>query len=99
VQIHQDLVQAFRGGLARPLDWRRRQLLQIARMAQENADAFVGALAQDLGKPKMEALFAEVATVMNKALKSAGASHLANIDSDDLTLSLCVSCRDARVLG
>jgi aldehyde dehydrogenase (NAD+) len=65
------LNENFRKGLTRPLAWRRNQLHNLARMAQDNAEAFAQALATDLGRPKMEAYFAEVGAVIQRCLLSA----------------------------
>lgn len=54
------------------MEWRKQQLLQLARMAQENADAFAEALAADLGKPRLEAFVGEICPVLEKALTCAG---------------------------
>ncbi|GLB44380.1 putative aldehyde dehydrogenase family protein [Lyophyllum shimeji] len=67
-KIRAALRENFRKGITRPLSWRRHQLLQLARMMQENADALAESLALDLGRPRMEAYFAEVGAVMDRAI-------------------------------
>ncbi|RDB17524.1 Aldehyde dehydrogenase family 3 member B1 [Hypsizygus marmoreus] len=67
-KIRDSLRATFRKGVPRPLAWRRHQLLQLARMMQENSDAFVEALAADLGRPKLESLVAEVCVVIDRAM-------------------------------
>ncbi|KAF8064447.1 aldehyde dehydrogenase [Lyophyllum atratum] len=70
-KIRTALRQSFRKGVTRPLAWRRHQLLQLARMMQENSDAFAESLAADLGRPKMEASFAEIGVVIDRAMTCA----------------------------
>jgi acyl-CoA reductase-like NAD-dependent aldehyde dehydrogenase len=60
IQIRDALRTSFRKGLARPIEWRRHQLFQLARMMQENAQAFAEALTEDLGKPKLESYSFEI---------------------------------------
>jgi len=67
-KIRDELRATFRKGIPRPLAWRRHQLLQLARMVQENAEAFAESLAADLGRPKMEAYFAEVGVIVERSL-------------------------------
>jgi aldehyde dehydrogenase (NAD+) len=50
------------------LAWRRHQLLQLARFAQENADGLAECLSLDLGRPKQEAFMAEVGAVVGRCL-------------------------------
>ena len=52
----------FRSGRTRPIDWRRHQLKAIVRMLDENEDAFVDALAEDLGRPRLEGYAADIGT-------------------------------------
>jgi len=40
-------------------------------MMQENSDAFAESLAADLGRPKMEASFAEIGVVIDRAMTCA----------------------------
>ena len=65
-QIH-DLAErlraSFRTRKTRPLEWRRQQLEALERMLSENGPALSEALHRDLGKPPLEALTADVATV------------------------------------
>lgn len=70
-QIRETLVATFKAGVTRPLAWRKHQLYQLARLAQNEADAICDALAKDLSKPKMEALLTEVGPIVERALKSA----------------------------
>ncbi|KAJ7662865.1 aldehyde dehydrogenase [Mycena rosella] len=68
--IRDTLRANFRKGVARPLEWRKRQLLQMARMLQENGEAFAEALAKDLGKPRLEVYVHEMGTIIERALVS-----------------------------
>ncbi|MEX1217509.1 MAG: aldehyde dehydrogenase family protein [Acidimicrobiales bacterium] len=56
-------------GLTRPLSWRKRQLEQMLKMLNENEDAFLAALATDLGKPSVEGFITDIAFVTSE-LKS-----------------------------
>ncbi|KAG5338228.1 hypothetical protein C0989_007898 [Termitomyces sp. Mn162] len=70
-KIREVLRNTFRKGVTRPLAWRKHQLLQLARLTQENADAFANALAADLGRPRLEAFLGEVGPVFERALACA----------------------------
>lgn len=54
--------------MCRPLEYRRAQLLQLARMLQENADAFADAIFRDLGKPKQEVYGMEIGAIVERSL-------------------------------
>ncbi|KDQ60950.1 hypothetical protein JAAARDRAFT_77074 [Jaapia argillacea MUCL 33604] len=69
--IRETLYHTFRAGKTRPLEWRRQQLYQLARMAQENSDAFVEAIGKDLGKPPMETWVGEVGGLIDRCLQCA----------------------------
>ncbi|KAJ6540724.1 aldehyde dehydrogenase [Mycena capillaripes] len=60
----------FRKGVTRPLEWRKNQLLQLARMVQDNREAFAEALSKDLGKPKTETFALEIGSVVDRCLVS-----------------------------
>ncbi|KAJ7351286.1 aldehyde dehydrogenase [Mycena albidolilacea] len=66
--IRDALRTSFRKGLARPIEWRRHQLFQLARMMQENAEAFAEALTEDLGKPKLESYSFEIGAILERSL-------------------------------
>ncbi|KAA1467038.1 aldehyde dehydrogenase [Dentipellis sp. KUC8613] len=70
-EIYETLQKSFRSGLARPLAWRKHQLHQLARLAQENKDAFVAALKADLNKAPLETLLGEVGPIVERSIKSA----------------------------
>ncbi|KAK7027818.1 Aldehyde/histidinol dehydrogenase [Favolaschia claudopus] len=69
--IRDTLRASFRKGLTRPLEWRKHQLLQLARMLQENVDVFAEALHKDLGKPKFEAYAYEIGVMIERSVDSA----------------------------
>ncbi|KAJ3985319.1 aldehyde dehydrogenase [Lentinula detonsa] len=54
-----------------PLAWRQHQLLQIARMLQENHKAFADAIYADLGKPAFEVYMTELNLMIDRAIISA----------------------------
>ncbi|KAG9102504.1 hypothetical protein FRC06_001917 [Ceratobasidium sp. 370] len=67
----QVLRASFRAGVPRPIEYRQKQLAQLAYMFQDNTQRFTDALYQDLGKPALEVYMAEIGAVVNGALKSA----------------------------
>ncbi|OCH91266.1 aldehyde dehydrogenase [Obba rivulosa] len=67
-EIHARLSKAFRSGKTRPLAYRRQQLLQLARMIQENLPAIEEALLADLGKPKFETSVTDAGPLVGNAL-------------------------------
>ncbi|KAI6046580.1 aldehyde dehydrogenase [Pisolithus marmoratus] len=70
-RIRNELRSTFKTELTRSLEWRKRQLYQLARLAQNEAEAICDALARDFAKPRFEVIVAELAGVVNFALKSA----------------------------
>ncbi|KAF9228241.1 aldehyde dehydrogenase [Gyrodon lividus] len=70
-KIRDALRATFQSGVTRPIAWRKHQLYQLARMAQNEAEAFCDALAKDLSKPRLEVLVGEVGGVVERAVKSA----------------------------
>jgi aldehyde dehydrogenase (NAD+) len=70
-KIRDALRAAFKSGVTRSIAWRKHQLYQLARMAQNETEAFCGALAKDLSKPRVEILAGELGTVIQRAIKSA----------------------------
>ncbi|KIM65527.1 hypothetical protein SCLCIDRAFT_1212262 [Scleroderma citrinum Foug A] len=68
-KIRDDLRATFRSGVTRPLEWRKHQLYQLVRLAQNEANAICDALARDYTKPRFEVM-GEVATVVERALSS-----------------------------
>ena len=55
--------QFFNSNSTRDLEWRKQQLQQIKRLVNDNEQAFIDALACDLGKPAQEAWITEVSYV------------------------------------
>ncbi|KAF4619978.1 hypothetical protein D9613_004641 [Agrocybe pediades] len=69
--INAQLRKTFKTGLTRPIAWRRHQLLQLARLAKENADEIAECLRLDLGRPKQEAIMAEVGPIIDRCVIAA----------------------------
>ncbi|KAF9522163.1 aldehyde dehydrogenase [Crepidotus variabilis] len=67
-KIHAALRKTFRSGITKPIAWRRHQLHQLARLAQENADEIADCIYKDLGRPKQEAIMGDVAAVIERSL-------------------------------
>ncbi|WP_144207483.1 aldehyde dehydrogenase family protein [Mycobacterium tilburgii] len=61
------LRQTFATGRTRDVEWRRRQLLQLVKLMEENEDAIVAALAKDLDRRPFEAFIADIATTAGEA--------------------------------
>jgi aldehyde dehydrogenase (NAD+) len=57
------LRDTFSSRLTRPLQWRRQQLGQLARLLRQEAVTLTEAMALDLGKPALEAWITDVAAV------------------------------------
>ena len=70
LQIYRRLQDTYKAGKLLPLDYRRKQLYQLARLAQENVKAIEEALFADLGKPRLEAA-SEAATTIKQCLDAA----------------------------
>ncbi|KAF8438329.1 aldehyde dehydrogenase [Boletus edulis BED1] len=70
-KIRETLRATFKAGVTRPLEWRKHQLYQLARLAQNEADAICDALNKDLSKPRLEVLRTEVGNIVERATKSA----------------------------
>jgi hypothetical protein len=69
--IHESLKRTFNLAVTRPLEYRRTQLYQLARMIQENADLFYDALDRDLRKPRLEAASQELGPIVKGAIYAA----------------------------
>ncbi|KAH9887287.1 aldehyde dehydrogenase [Cubamyces lactineus] len=67
-EIYARLTKTFQSGVTRPLEYRRRQLLQLARMVQDNHTAFEDALLADLNKPRIETTVSEVSHLITSVL-------------------------------
>jgi aldehyde dehydrogenase (NAD+) len=61
--IHSKAKDSFKAGVSRTLEFRRHQLLQLARLVQENADLIRDALRADLHKQKFEVDVTELAPI------------------------------------
>ncbi|MFO0691979.1 MAG: aldehyde dehydrogenase family protein [Polyangiales bacterium] len=58
---------AFDAGRTRPVEWRKAQLAGVVRLIREHEDEILAALHADLGKPRLEAFAAELATTKHEA--------------------------------
>lgn len=67
-QIRAELKNTFASGRTKSIAWRQQQLLHLARLTQENADALADALHRDLGKPRLEAFMAEIGPVVERSI-------------------------------
>lgn len=54
MQIHAELKKTFLSGKARSIAFRKKQVLQLAYLVQENTARFQKSLASDLGRHKLE---------------------------------------------
>ncbi|WAC91383.1 aldehyde dehydrogenase family protein [Mycobacterium sp. Aquia_213] len=61
------LRQTFATGRTRDVEWRKRQLLQLARMVEENDAAINAALAEDLDRHPFEAFIGDTAGTIGEA--------------------------------
>jgi aldehyde dehydrogenase (NAD+) len=61
------LRKTFATGRTRSIEWRKRQLLALQRLMEENEDAIAKALAEDLDRNPVEAFIADIATTVSEA--------------------------------
>ncbi|OBF62901.1 aldehyde dehydrogenase [Mycobacterium sp. 852002-51971_SCH5477799-a] len=61
------LRRTFATGRTRDVEWRKRQLSQLARLMEENEAAIASALAEDLDRSPFEAFIADIATTAGEA--------------------------------
>lgn len=61
------LRRTFATGRTRDIEWRKRQLLQLAKLMEENEGAIASALAEDLDRSPFEAFIADIATTAGEA--------------------------------
>jgi aldehyde dehydrogenase (NAD+) len=61
------LRKTFATGRTRDIEWRKRQLLQLAKLMEENEDAIAASLVEDLDRHPFEAYIADVATTAGEA--------------------------------
>ncbi|GAA6056638.1 hypothetical protein JCM3770_006323 [Rhodotorula araucariae] len=59
-KAHETVCRTFLTGKTRPIAWRKSQIQQLGLLVQDNEDAFVKALTQDLGRPAFETITAEL---------------------------------------
>ena len=72
-KIHARLSKTFDSGKTLPLEYRRSQLLALARMTQENTNALLGALYSDLGRHKLEGNLPEIGPIVATCIMTANA--------------------------
>lgn len=70
-QIHARVTNTFRSGKTRPLSYRRQQLLQLARLIQDNLVALEDALITDLGRQRQETTVTETMPILLGSLHAA----------------------------
>ena len=61
------LRKTFASGRTRDIEWRKRQLEQLAKLMEENEAAIAAALAEDLDRGPFEAFIADIATTAGEA--------------------------------
>ena len=61
------LRKTFASGRTRDIEWRKRQLLQLQKMIEENDAALTAALAEDLDRSPFEAFIADIALTAGEA--------------------------------
>ncbi|GJE99311.1 aldehyde dehydrogenase [Phanerochaete sordida] len=66
--IHARIIEYFSSGTTRPLSYRRRQLIQLARLVQENLVVIEDALLTDLGKQRQESTFTETGPIIQACI-------------------------------
>ena len=59
--------KTFATGRTRDIEWRKNQLLQLAKLVEENEPAIAAALAEDLDRNPVEAFIADIATTAGEA--------------------------------
>ncbi|OBH40229.1 aldehyde dehydrogenase family protein [Mycobacterium mantenii] len=65
------LRQTFATGRTRDVEWRKRQLLQLVKMMDDNEGAIMEALDKDLGRGPFEAWLADIASTLGEAKDAA----------------------------
>ncbi|KAK0202984.1 aldehyde dehydrogenase [Desarmillaria ectypa] len=70
-EIYNKLRATFRTRRTISIPWRQQQLLQVARMVQDNKDLFAQALFNDVGKPAMEAYSYEISPILERVMIAA----------------------------
>ncbi|BBX98779.1 aldehyde dehydrogenase family protein [Mycobacterium lacus] len=69
------LRKTFASGRTRSIEWRKRQLLALQKLMEENEDAIAKALAEDLDRNRVEAFIADIATTAAEAKYAAKRVH------------------------
>jgi len=64
-QIYSRLRATYNDGTTFPLEYRRKQLRQLALLIQENSEQLCAALQADLDKPKFESVVTELLPIVN----------------------------------
>ncbi|KAF8582940.1 aldehyde dehydrogenase [Ramaria rubella] len=72
-QAHETLLKTFKSGVTLPLEYRRRQLLQLSRMFQDNVDTLIAALQNDIKRHGIELALVEFGPIIGGALRAAEA--------------------------
>lgn len=67
-KLVEGLRRVFLSGKTRCVKYRRNQLKQLCFLVHDNEQAFVDAIYRDLGRPKMETVFAEILGIKNDIL-------------------------------
>jgi hypothetical protein len=67
-KIHKELNETFLSRKTRPIEWRKQQLLQLARLIKDNHEAIASAIHTDLGRPYLETYQAELAPCLDRTL-------------------------------
>ncbi|KAL1725747.1 Aldehyde/histidinol dehydrogenase [Schizophyllum commune] len=70
-KIHARLRATFESGKTQPLEYRRHQLLQLARLIQDNAEAMQNAIYKDYGKQRLEVVIGELSPAVSAAIHAA----------------------------
>ncbi|KZV89019.1 aldehyde dehydrogenase [Exidia glandulosa HHB12029] len=70
-RVHDTLVSTFDSGRTLPLAFRRQQLLQLARLFQQNIQEIRDALSADLGRNPVEVAIGDTAPVIASAIRAA----------------------------
>lgn len=66
-KIYKELHDGFRSGITKSIEFRKEQLLRFAYMFHDNADRFADALAEDLGRPRLESFLTDIGPIINEA--------------------------------
>ncbi|EKM49549.1 uncharacterized protein PHACADRAFT_153983 [Phanerochaete carnosa HHB-10118-sp] len=69
-KIHARVHEYFQSGVTRPLAYRRRQLIQLARMLQDNVVALEDAMIEDLGRERQDTTGPETAPAIQACLNA-----------------------------